>query len=573
MNDLYGECFMKESFILIMEYRKYISRVSVFSLAIILLLCKFLHAEKQISQFGITWTFDTDYTVGQFANGDNWVLGPVTLIGIDPPSTETSGRTINGSMINPSPKNRHWQGYDSTMYGKYLKKFDPNLNSARPKNRDLSARNPLVLQPHTSLVSSISVPDEGHIPQLRTAAILTVLSKPAPEGSFRPPYCGSDKIIKFNKDQLDYSLLANLKHVKGTPDIITVERYFERPWIDHIPGWVGRFQHPIENMPDYGREIGTQVGVGALMLNLDFTNQIKEILLICYVQLGIDLYGIVQNSDKDSWIGSGGHASGRKWPILFAGLVLNDPNMINIGRTDIENYGPSHPEYIHFGEDDQTFYVGDDNIYEPPYEKHVWPTGFVYYGHGKGDKRRDYLEYTEEHKGMPEWGITHTRYPNQDGLDWDAPYRRSATANAWAGFVLAAHIMGVKELWNHNALFDYMDRYMEVEKESVGVGYYPRQWSRFAENMWDTYRADYGPVWTMSPTLNIVAEGGSVIINPDGRIYALGQKVTLNAVPDDGYEFTGWSVGLSGTGNPATIIMHANRTVVANFTVRNNSAQ
>ncbi len=39
-----------------------------------------------IEQFGITWTFDSDYECGQFANGDYWVVGPVTIVSIDPPS-------------------------------------------------------------------------------------------------------------------------------------------------------------------------------------------------------------------------------------------------------------------------------------------------------------------------------------------------------------------------------------------------------------------------------------------------------------------------------------------------------
>jgi len=49
---------------------------------------------------------------------------------------------------------------------------------------------------------------------------------------------------------------------------------------------------------------------------------------------------------------------------------------------------------------------------------------------------------------------------------------------------VAAQIMNAKELWNHNALFDYMDRYMATEKDW-------RQWSALASNMYDTYRKDY----------------------------------------------------------------------------------
>ncbi|MDY6878100.1 MAG: hypothetical protein SWK90_18100, partial [Chloroflexota bacterium] len=164
----------------------------------------------QITQHGITWTFDQEYEYGQFANGDYWVVGPVTIITINPPSTDTSGRVVNGSMINPSPRDGATQGYDSAMYGQYGPHFDAALNVARPNGQDLSLANPLVVQPNSSLVSSISLPDPGARPQLQTASILTVIEAPAPTGSFRPPYCGSDKTVQFNKDQVNASLLANL---------------------------------------------------------------------------------------------------------------------------------------------------------------------------------------------------------------------------------------------------------------------------------------------------------------------------------------------------------------------------
>lgn len=78
-------------------------------------------------------------------------------------------------------------------------------------------------------------------------------------------------------------------------------------------------------------------------------------------------------------------------------------------------------------------------------------------------------------------------------------YRQCCTANAWAGFLLSALIMGQREEWNHDVIFDYMDRYMAVELEVNGRGAWTRQWSRFAENAWDRYRDDFSaewPVWT-----------------------------------------------------------------------------
>ena len=37
-----------------------------------------------ISQDGITWKFDKQYPVGQFVNGDWWVVGPVTVVSVTP---------------------------------------------------------------------------------------------------------------------------------------------------------------------------------------------------------------------------------------------------------------------------------------------------------------------------------------------------------------------------------------------------------------------------------------------------------------------------------------------------------
>jgi len=504
--------------------------------------------QSQISQFGITWTFDREYTVGQFANGDYWVVGPVTIVRIQPDSVELNGRTINGSMVNPSPKLGQTQGYDSAAYGRYASPgdYDPALNAARPNNKDLSKNNPLVLEPGCSLVSTESALQADDRTQLKTAAVLTVLDGPAEDGSFRPPYSGIDKTICFNKEQLDYSLLASLKPAPGCPGLAEVERYFERPWIDHVPNWPARALHPVDNMPDYGREIATQIGVGALVLHLNFTDAQKEKLLIRFVQLGLDLYGVVRDGGERNWTANGGHAGGRKWPILFAGLVLNDPNMMNIGRPDIPDYGPSHPEYVHFGEDDQTFYVTQADV------------DITHSSQWNPDRRdAQKIPYEQQDIGLPEWGIVHAVAPQRSNKYWKAAYR-SVSSPCWGGFVLAVHIMGVKDLWNHDALFDYKDRYMQATPDW-------RQTSRFVESMWDTYRDDYPPVWTMSPELKTTAANGTVTKVPDKANYTLGERVLIKAVADPGYEFIRWSGDLTEKTNPAEIIMHSNQSITANF--------
>jgi len=427
-----------------------------------------LKTENFITQFGITWYFDKPYPTGQFANGDYYVVGPVKIVGINPPSALSNGRTINGSMINPSPLDGLTQGYDSATYTREKPAdFDANMNVARPNNQDLSDSNPLVVPVNSSLVSSISHPEAGVTKsQLQGASILTVLGSAPPEGSFRPAYSAPDKSIRFNKSQIDYSLFKSLTPASNTPSLATVERYFERPWLDHVPGYKGDYIHPIDNMHDYGRENATSIGTGALMLNLNFTNSEKETLAIRFIQIGIDMHGIIEAGGKANWTPGGGHASGRKLPILMAGHLLNYNAMKNIGqRTDVL-----------FGEDAQTFYVSQTDIDNTHAEN--WDP----------DVRRGPAErYTLTDIGLPEWGIEHQTHPWYDNKAWSAYYRRCCTGNAWGGMILTVHIMGLKTSWNHDALFDYQDRYMNTE----AFGDWHRAWSNFQESMWDTYRSNY----------------------------------------------------------------------------------
>jgi hypothetical protein len=43
-----------------------------------------VYPATSVTQWGITWHFNHDYTVGHYANGDFWVLGPVTIDSITP---------------------------------------------------------------------------------------------------------------------------------------------------------------------------------------------------------------------------------------------------------------------------------------------------------------------------------------------------------------------------------------------------------------------------------------------------------------------------------------------------------
>jgi hypothetical protein len=350
------------------------------------------YAEQRssVSQFGITWTFDTQYECGQFVNGDWWVVGPVNIVAIDPPSCVTvagdtdlagdeypSGTVVNGSMINPNPTAAHL-GYTSRF------NYDAALNVAI----GVSEESPLLVDVNSSLISTrtkMHVYSSADQSVIKTAAILTVTASAPDSGCFRPAYCGTDKTVLFHESNLDYSKLQALATVATAPLLADVESHFEKPWLDHLANFTSRYMHPYDNMQCYGREITKIVGQGALMLNLDLrggdegknNNELKRKLLIGYVQVGIDLYGIVQNGGNRQWVANGGHQMGRKLPILFAGAMLHDADMLAIGEKSGDylysvkpgggyyGRGDRPPDYISFQEDEQTFYVTASDVGRP----------------------------------------------------------------------------------------------------------------------------------------------------------------------------------------------------------------
>jgi hypothetical protein len=74
---------------------------------------------------------------------------------------------------------------------------------------------------------------------------------------------------------------------------------------------------------------------------------------------------------------------------------------------------------------------------------------------------------------------------------------------------------------------------------------------------------------TVQYTLTVVAspaDGGTVARSPDQAQYDPGTVVTLTASPASGFAFSRWDGGLTGTTNPATVAMSADKTVTAIFT-------
>lgn len=388
---------------------------------------------RELSQYGITWTFAQPVQAGRFITGDWWVVGPVTVTQVSP--APAPGR--NGSVVDPPAGDK--QGYDNRASG-----FDASLTIAFPRE----------LKPGQALVSTASVekvgektPDtvggQGLRGPLRTAVALTCVAEPPPADAFRPAYVGTWR-ENFRATALRRDLLPRLKPPKELPDPKGLERFLERIWLDHQREYVNRYMHPLENMPDYGREITNIVSNAAVAVLLDDPEGKMETVLLRYIQKGIDYYGAVQ-SDANLWVANGGHNSGRKWPIVFAGLMLGHDGMMHVKAS--------------FQEDQQTYY-------------------------GPGFKGQKVL-----------WSITprsaNAKHEESDPAGWKTfgkgdnngtkaeAYRR-LNGPTWVGQALAARLLGAQDLWNHPAYFDYVDRWIAEEGDKAASG--------LVDEMWKTYR-------------------------------------------------------------------------------------
>jgi hypothetical protein len=453
-----------------------------------------LPLKESVSEFGITWRFDHPARTGQFVNGDWYVVGPVTVTAIDPaplygaeiPLRELDSqdkerpeaqRVRNGFMVNPPAQMK--VAYDSGVHNWW----DPSLVQKLPA----------MLKPGDSLVSTISMPkglklhaqlrnviergvDDSS--PVRTAAVLTCVGAPQPPDAFRPSFCDRSQKIYMARD-LKRELLPKAAAAGSLPNLGRIIRFTQRPWVG--TGFFG-FEEPVENMPQYALEYGRVSGLSALLLCTDLKAEQKERLLDNFVQIGIDLGGMIR-AGHSGWTGFGGHGSGRKLPIVFAGIMLGDDELANINK--------SFPK-ASFGEDEQTAY-GDS-----------W-TGatVVFAGHSGIDAA------TGRGRNLVrghQWGPYEHMLPMQwkDGQNTSEAYRRCCTSVGWGGEALALRLMHAEKFWNHAPFFDYMDRWMyeddsefvKIMKATTGKDYSP-DWSRqgqcsdpFVNAMWARHRTE-----------------------------------------------------------------------------------
>lgn len=280
--------------------------------------------QSSVSQWGITFTFDKQYQVGTFANGDYWVVGPLTITAITP---AFDGKT-HGWQVNP--KVGAVQGFDAGAWGSTTGpggSFDARLVPALP----------YPAKPGESIVKAVSKfpgsTADCYDQCLKSAAVLTVVGSVPPDNGqsvFRPPYVGTDKPL-YSTNSIRTDVLPKLAPVPGAPTLTAVKSGFERVRFEHGTGRMGRIIRPADAQSNYSPDNHQGKAEAVLRLILNDQVEAKMPALIAVLQAGIDEYHAILNGQ--TWPAGGGYEMGHLLIVSFTAAVLDDAAMKNAVKT------------------------------------------------------------------------------------------------------------------------------------------------------------------------------------------------------------------------------------------------
>ncbi|NLD47978.1 MAG: hypothetical protein GX660_12415 [Clostridiaceae bacterium] len=328
------------------------------------------HAQvDSISQYGITFYFDTIVTKGQFADSSWWVLGPVTIDSVSPGfdsiherivkltdssnivvpidsippdfvrALDTFWRYNNGSEIDPitDTSSRYFfnQGFQSRGYGGA---YDRSLSVNFPFSYSGDSIITLVKTTHAEPWT------DNARPCIKLAVPLTIVPEAPPNngvGVFRPPYVAGTKPYYF-VDSIHSELLPMYEPVASSPpDDTTIINWFKYLRLDHKLGSIGRAIKPKMAMNDYQpdnipRLIQTPL---RFMLNDEYESKLPA--LIFYLQSGID--GVHEFLQGCTWpSGGSGHQPCHLIIVSFTATLLN----ITEAKNSLITANAFHGSYI-----------------------------------------------------------------------------------------------------------------------------------------------------------------------------------------------------------------------------------
>jgi hypothetical protein len=266
---------------------------------------------KTISQFGVTFELDSAVEYGTYANGDYWVMAPITVTNMTPAWGAISG---NGWEINP--KYQFEQGfYDGS----------PAFNYTSA----LRVAMPFTIATNCTLVKTIGTGTSGtSVPLISRAVALSIVTNtPAGNGAsvFRPPYSGDNK-PEYLVSSIRSDLLPAYVVTSGAPSLAQVESTFTQGIrMDHRKN-ISRPFRPISAFAgDYSPDNYTQENEAMLRLMGSDSYAAKQAALIQFTQFTIDMAWIYYQGYRQG-LGDG-HNPNHRVLGAWAAIMLNDTTL------------------------------------------------------------------------------------------------------------------------------------------------------------------------------------------------------------------------------------------------------
>lgn len=424
----------------------------------------------QIEQGEVIWKFSKPRPVGQFANGDWWVLAPVTITEILPQykkikdSVSVSSKVIlltfyiNGWEVNPVA-NVYKHGFDGALYYNVSDPsksyFDSTLVPKLPYTVTIGAVDSS--GGAVSIVKVVSNLDKGgknYLPsrRIKSAKVLTVVSS-IPEGNganlFRPPYVRGEKPF-YSVDNIRWDRLPSYNSpVSSPPTLESIESLYRNTGLAHTRAV--RLLLPVDAyVSDYQPANCPSINEALLRLMLnDKTNEEKKSALIAVLQRGIDIihWQIQGNVYPES-----GHQPG--WlaiPSFTAALLGIDKYKVFV-QTLAEVLGNERYSRKNFHE----YCLLHESIWNP--DVVLW---------GEGDGEDSYWAYIIKGSGnrsiVDPYGYIDGGKPSEFVYSYQV-----ICINGYKGEILCAHLMpAMREVWFDSVyirMTKYVDRMVNLGK-------------------------------------------------------------------------------------------------------------
>jgi len=469
----------------------------------------------------ITFTFDTNYTVGTYWNGDPWVLRPgggdVTITATSPTMlgdgtiADSIGvnRVRHGSMWNwntgseaelPTGGSIQGTGTSDNGWDSHNPKIDSGggntiTNAAQysdvrnidPENTgvDFVASTAGAFMKALSDLDTTSLENEARPQILEEVGLLTVVDTAPPANAFRPGAHTTTKAHRWLTSDLDFSAVpSGLTAPASAPTYATALSKVEK---HHIMGSLNydsnRILMPSGSMHDYGANNAEAIVQAVLLAMTDgVTTEERETLLKSVVQIGIDVYD--RYNEGGRWNPLGGLYTGYKLPLVLAATLLDD--------TSIKAVADANPN--------------NTDVFEAFHEdRQIWVLTSSDTGRTLDGGNEQYIASDE---GDPEWGEQHTKQNGRDDRRENATYRAINHQYIVPAALACQMITGARTNWNWQPFFDYADRIMERDWFASGETIFGTGtvWidentdsntvSNFHQDMWTSFRASYGgAIW------------------------------------------------------------------------------